>query len=507
MWKNIANQINRLFTYNTGLKCLSLVAAALLWLLVVNLDDPTQSRNFTATVTLENEGDLTKQGKYYELPEGNTVTFRVTARRSVIEDLSSSDFGATADFERLEDDERIPIELTAKRHTNALTLSSKTHYLKVLVQDLSETTFMVQAQETGKAADGFAVGEIGVSPNIISVNGPADVVSAIETVKVQVDVSGQMDNFKKSLVPKYYNKEGQEIDTTTLTFSTESVEVSVDMQSVQEINISVETRGELKKGLELGGITTSPSTILLKGQPEIINNITTITIPGDVIDLSNLTGDFETTVDIMSYVPKGITLASNENSQVAIKVDVLSESVKSFRIKTSNLTLRNLNPGLTGIFESSYVDVKVSGLETLLDDLDAETMAGFVDVSGLTEGIHSVSVVLELDKGLTASKATTDVDIQPLEDKKQVDAEEEKSSKKDSSKEKQDTIKETESETETNSKQNTETNPEQENETKTKTTSNAETKSDAEAEGGSTAPVEQATTDENASSEGTRAQE
>ena len=414
MWKTIANQMRGLLTYNTGLKCLSVISAALLWLLVVNLDDPTQSRNFTATVTLENVDQLTKQGKYYELPEGNTVTFRVTARRSVIEDLSSSDFLATADFLRLEDDERIPIEVTVKRHANALTLSSKTHYLKVLIQDLSETTFMIQAAATGKPADGFEVGSMTVSPDIVSVSGPADIVSTIESAVVQVDVSGQVDDFEKNLVPKYYTKAGQEIETASLEFSTESVKVAVDMCSVQEVKIAVETRGKLSEGMELESITTSPETIRLKGQPDVINSITTITIPGDVIDLSKLDGDLETTVDIMSYLPEGQTLADNVSSQVTVKVSVATKDKKTFKVRTSNLTIRNLSPGLTGVFVSPTVGVEIGGLKSLLKELDAETLTGYVDVSGLTEGMHTVSVVLDLDEELTANKATTDVRISRL---------------------------------------------------------------------------------------------
>ena len=427
MWKKIANQMQRLLTYNTGLKCLSVVAAVLLWLLVVNLDDPTQSRNFTATVSLINESKLTQQGKYYELPDGNTVTFRVTARRSVIEDLSSGDFLAVADFERLEDDVRIPIEITVKRHANAVRLSSKTHYLTVKVEELSETTFVIQPTASGKVAEGFAVGDMTVSPDIVTVQGPADLVSTIDSAKVKVDVSGQMEDFNASLVPKYYNKTGQEIDTTALKLSTESVEVAVDMQSVQEVKLLVETSGELAKDLELGSITTDPQSIKLRGQPDLINSISTITIPADVINLSELKGDFETTVDILSYIPKGLSLADNTSSQVTIKVEVLSESSKSFTVNTSNLTLRNIGPGLTGIFEEPSVEVKISGLESALKELDEKTLAGYVDVSGLTEGIHSVSVMLELDEGLSASKATTDVDIRRLSDTEDGDTKKEPS--------------------------------------------------------------------------------
>ena len=62
MSKKIGSQIQTFLTKNVGLKLIAIVSASLLWLLVVNLDDPTQSRNFTATVTVENEDVLTDAG-------------------------------------------------------------------------------------------------------------------------------------------------------------------------------------------------------------------------------------------------------------------------------------------------------------------------------------------------------------------------------------------------------------------------------------------------------------
>ena len=47
-WKSVWKNIKKLITNNFWLKILALLCASLLWLLVVNIDDPTQSRNFTA---------------------------------------------------------------------------------------------------------------------------------------------------------------------------------------------------------------------------------------------------------------------------------------------------------------------------------------------------------------------------------------------------------------------------------------------------------------------------
>lgn len=413
--KNIGSWIHGFVTKNVGLKLLALISASLLWLLVVNLDDPTQSRNFTATVTVENEDVLTDAGKYYILPNGNTVTFRVTARRSVIESLSGSDFTVTADMNDLEDDRQVPVEITANRYANQLSISSKTHYLTVSVGFNSDTTFKIQPTVTGTPAGGFEAGDVTVTPDVISVEGPSEIVSTIDSVSVTVDVSGSVEDVTTSAVPKLYNKDGQEIETGALTLGVESVQVTVNILSVQEVKIAVETSGKLADGLELDEITTDPETVRLKGSADTLNSLTTVTIPSDVIDLSDITDDFETTIDISSYLPDGVTVATGESTQVKISVSVLSEDSEEFKVKTSNLTIQNLGAGLIGKFEKKSVTVSIHGLESDLDDLDATTITGSVDASGLSEGTHTVTITLDLDDEFTAKTTTTDIVISSLE--------------------------------------------------------------------------------------------
>ena len=134
MKPSIKLKIKRAFTDNIGLKILAAVFAVGLWLIVVNVDNPNQTRTFSAPVTVINEEVLTEAGRYYTIPDGNNmVKFRVTARRSVIEQLSSADFTATADMNFLENDSRIPVTITFNGQSTGVTISAKRLYLQVVV--------------------------------------------------------------------------------------------------------------------------------------------------------------------------------------------------------------------------------------------------------------------------------------------------------------------------------------------------------------------------------------
>ena len=75
----------KLVTNNFGLKIMALVFAVVLWLVVLNIDDPTKSKTFTTSVALENEEAITNMGKYCEILDGkNTISFKVSAKRSIL---------------------------------------------------------------------------------------------------------------------------------------------------------------------------------------------------------------------------------------------------------------------------------------------------------------------------------------------------------------------------------------------------------------------------------------
>lgn len=404
-------KIKKALTANIGFKILALVFSIALWMIVVNVDDPEQTKTFTATVQVINENVLTDQGKYYTLTDGNTVSFRVTAQRSVLERLSSSDFTATADMNYLEDDERIPVDITVNRYASSVRISAQRLYLKVEVGDEMDARFSVRGETTGDPADGFAVDEVSVVPNVISVRGPAEYVSKIESVRAYCDVTGRNMDTSETVVPVFYDADGKEVDTTRLQVSVDTVDVYVEIVSVKEVPIVVETSGSLADGLELTGITTDPATVMIKGESSELNRVTNITIPASVISLSDITQDLTTTVDITSYLPEGVTLLDSQDAQVSVKVGVAGETTQEFDVPVDNISVRNLERGYTTSFSASTVKVSITALQSELSRLSANSITGYVDVSGLVPGTYNLPITMNLDEDYQVGQATIQITI------------------------------------------------------------------------------------------------
>ena len=87
---------------NLGLKILSLLIAVVIWILIVNVDDPVETKKFEdITVTPINGEVITGKDKVYTITGGSTVDVSVTGRRSFVNSLSRSDIVAVADLKPL----------------------------------------------------------------------------------------------------------------------------------------------------------------------------------------------------------------------------------------------------------------------------------------------------------------------------------------------------------------------------------------------------------------------
>ena len=92
------------FTQHIGLKIIALLFSFLLWLFVVNIDNPKMSKVFDdVQVTMENDEIVLNNGSTYEIvnaPESIRIT--VHARRSILENIKNSDITAKADFREMD---------------------------------------------------------------------------------------------------------------------------------------------------------------------------------------------------------------------------------------------------------------------------------------------------------------------------------------------------------------------------------------------------------------------
>ena len=95
--------MKKALTNNLGLKILALVFSALLWLIVMNSENPIMSRTYSGIPIEIVHGEvITNKGNTYQVSdETKTVTVEIQAKRSTLNKIRSEDIKAVADMRDL----------------------------------------------------------------------------------------------------------------------------------------------------------------------------------------------------------------------------------------------------------------------------------------------------------------------------------------------------------------------------------------------------------------------
>lgn len=402
------NNILKTLSNNLGFKILAVLFAFTLWIVVYNLEDPTKSKTLTVSVSITNKDAIENQGKYFEVLDGtNQISFSVTAARSVLDKLDESDFLATANMEQLTVNETgmvgtVPIEITCTANVseNAVKISSSSKTMRVSLEDLMSKQFVVKASAYGEVAAGYALGGVEVTaPNVLKVSGPKSIVQQIASVIAPIDVTDMSESWTTyRATPVLLDSEGNEIDTTRLTFSDTTVNVEAEILNTKDVAIAVVPRGTVEAGYTVTSITSNPTTIQLKGNKTVLNSISMIEIPSELVNISGANQDVTATIDISEYIPAGAELVNTENATVTIRVSISKIKGKAFSVSTENIEVIGLQTNATLEYELSSVAVNIEGVEADINELASENIKGSIDVTNLGVGTHEVVVDLDLDE-------------------------------------------------------------------------------------------------------------
>lgn len=421
----MVKKIGQKITHNFGLKLLAILFAIVLWIVVVNIDDPTQTLSYTTSVNLENTSYLTSMDKYYEVLEGtNTVTFRVTAKRSVHDKLNGSDFSAAANMGKIEYDEktetyRVPVTITApQKYSKEIEMANKQNYIELSLEDLSRTQKVIKATTKGSVADGYALGDVKItSYNVLKISGPASIVSQIDTVTAVIDVDNVDTDVTDSVAPILLDADGNVVDTTKLTLSLSTVTISAQILSTKDVPVQFSTSGTLEDGYMVTGMSYQPTEVRIKGESAILNTINSISVPKEVLNLDGRTTDLETDVDITAYLPEGTALVLNSDGRIEVKVTIEPIVEKSYQVPVDNISLENLSDEYDCEYDAKYVKLTVSGSEENMSILKKQNIRGTLELTGLSEGEHKLTPVWNLDSSkYTLEKAEVTVMIVKKED-------------------------------------------------------------------------------------------
>lgn len=409
--------MKRKWTKNLGLKILSLGLAALIWFIIVNIDDPAISRTFRLSVEKRNEDVIASQGMCYEVLEGDAVTITVKGKRSVVEALTTSDFSAYADLSKLSRWNAVPIKVELTKYlTESDTPSITIGSVDTLIVSLEETEtkqFKVTVVKKGTVEEGYCIGELKTKPNIIQVTGAKSQISKIDEVRVEIDVSNASENFTTSGVPKVYDEDGKEINSSKMTFSTAEVKVVGTLLNTKTIPVEIEIQGNPLHGYRYISTEYEPKSVIIAGDMNALSGVSKIVIP---IDISGQYEDIETEINLENYLPDGVILG-DESLSVMVNIHIEKLQIKDFTFKIDDIQFKDLNDELkfsySGNTTSSELVIKIMGREEDLKNLKITDLNPYIDLKGKNKpGNYVIELQFDSVEGIDIlNKPTVSIEL------------------------------------------------------------------------------------------------
>lgn len=397
---------------NLPLKLLSLALAVFLWAVVVNVDDPVTSVQFSnVPVEVLHPEVVTSKGKTYQIEdETDTVRVTVRAKRSVLHSMTVSDIKASADMKEMSLGSQVPIEVSIPGFEYVEAYSSPRN-LQVTIEDESQNTFPITPTTTGSVRDGYVLGEIKADPEKVRVNGPKSIIDQIDKVVAEVDVTGLAEDTTLQSKLVFYDAEGKTIDNTLLTLQDlkdeNDVSVQVEVRNTKRLQLEFDTSSiTAADGYLFTGIETEPTEVQVSGSSDILENLDKIEIPASALNIQNLNSKEEVVVDITQYLPEDVELIDKNAGAVVVTIGIEEEGSRTLEMPTGSIVVNNLQEGFRYSYVSgSNLEIKVQGDQELLDSL--ELGEGSLSINLVTyrePGEYDVPVEIRLPEGCSLAE-------------------------------------------------------------------------------------------------------
>ena len=435
--RKLSTRVKNILTSNLGLKILAVLVACVIWVFVVNVDDPEKTQSFSDVKVEIRNSDCFGVDKTFSVQEDtDKVRVWIKARESVLNRLQSKDFKVVADMRNVTLGNAVPytLECTNSAITKA-NWECEPASMKIKIENVVQESFGVEVDTTGDPQEGYDVGatsiEEGDTINIagaeslvnimsVSVNG----ISSDKTVKGNIVVTDKNGtDFTQSQMDK-------------LVFTTSSgdlikdgiLNARINLWKVQQnVKVKVGTYGTPAPGYRVSEVKVTPETISISGEEETLNELNGELSLSDMISVDGVSESFASdNINLADYLKENykdkLKLKSGTASTVSVRVIMEKMGTKKIDIPLSAITIKGrptdldmvLTPAdkitieVAAVDESSLADISQSDIKAVLD-LTAYQKAGRhevpVDIT-LPDG-YELTAEVKIVVNLTRKQLTT----------------------------------------------------------------------------------------------------
>ncbi|MBU5679914.1 CdaR family protein [Blautia sp. MSJ-9] len=423
----------RKITDNIPLKIMSVAVAVVVWLIVVNIDNPVGTNYYTLNnVELINKEYVESSDTIGKMcmPEQSQDSIRVaiTTTKKIRDRIKVTDISAVADLQQAVSLDTNPVMVPITVTCSIPGVSAND--IKVTPQNLSvnldekETQEFVVNVSRGDTKPGkdYEVGSLTANPEKVRITGPKTLINKIDKVNAAIDLDGNTQDFSQDVNLTIIDKNQEPLSDSEMNSlrieNNAKVVVTARLWKIRQgVGISAGYVGTPADGYQVGSVKTVPDTISVAGSTEglesLAQNDNVITIPADSIDISGESKDIEKKINLSNLLPDNVKLTSDSSEDVWVTVSILPVGSREFDIPTKSIEVKNKPDDLQVTFETAQIAVRIKSDENDMDDLNAQKdIKASIDLNGKEEGNYEVPVKIVLPDGYeTVEDITTEVVI------------------------------------------------------------------------------------------------
>ena len=385
---------------NWPFKLISLIFAIALWYYVVSETNPNIKKDYKSIpVMYKNEDVLKKKNLTIVDPIDPVVNITLEGKRNVISRVSRDDILVYADMNEINENGEVSLNFSTPQGTSIIEKSDYKIALKL--DEIMTLVKKIEVKRIGELpSDNTTVTDIEVVPGEVKITDQKELIDKISKVIVPVDLSVITKDTSISKKVQVFDSNDTEIKD--LNIENTDVTVNVFVSSTKQVPIKIAYKNQ-PFDFNSGDLKLGKSKITIIGQKDKLDKIKEINT--EVVDLSEFVNN--TTKNVKLEFPEGISPLSGEDRFIDV---TYSSNVgegkpsKLFNVSTENIEVINKEKGKALILppELSEISVRVLGDEKVIETIKLKDFKLKIDLKDLTDGEHSVPIIIELNKeGIT----------------------------------------------------------------------------------------------------------
>ena len=319
--------INKL-KYNSKIKIISLLSAMVLWMYVMAIVDPEETKLFeNIPVTITNKNELNERDLVIYPEQDLTTNIYVTGKLSNLKKVTKDDINVYGQINNpLEGNNEIYLKVSTSQRVN---YDFKNPVMIVTLEKIISEDKSIKVDITGSGKNN--VDNIMLQDNIdkVSISGPRSLVNKVKRVVGTVKVNGELNDFSQSIKLEPVDANGKVVEGVEL--EKDSVNVNITLLTQKTVPITLKLSDNSESGVNY---TMSQNTVTIKGKKDIVDSINNIeTQP---VKLSEILPG--TSKDIYLQVPSGITI---ETKYITINKNSEENTLEEYTYTAKDIEIRN----------------------------------------------------------------------------------------------------------------------------------------------------------------------